>query len=596
MEKRAGRFARRAAFFTAAALIVPSVAQAKKDPGEELEEILEAQMENASLPLVFETLGLEELRENAEENGFSVQTRFGLSQSAIELLGMADKWSEESYLQMNFQAEEDAKRWQFDLEAGADADTPCLDFSLYGDADQLAMSIPQFYEGALAIRSGSFLDQYKDSLMESYFGELQVEEDLNLSFVPDDGEEEEDQENDAQEEAWEKVVDAARVEKKEDGEETVYSVIVPTKALLEFCEEQYDMLVETLSSVGTVTEHGDKDAFFACLEKAMEEECTLDFHTKDEFVTYITLETTIDTAQLEEYQENAVSEAMSERSIETSEGPELIIGGAVGSTDIYLGNAGVITEKLKFTFADPQNPSAGFDVSLSADGKEKVYTELSVKRQRKGATEEYTCHLLQRDEAGVDFDDDFYKVSFNSVTGDYDEVLNLGEENGTIGFDGTFTRIEPGKSFNLSVDGLTIADEEGIGSVKGNICVQTGDITVKAPEKEKMFLEMTEAQLFNFIMEVQEKVTVWQQKFLPELSEETEDRNEDSAYGPDGGLQNDRNAEMPEESGGDHPENSDGDHPEESIGDYPENSDGDHPEESGGDHPESEPFGDTAVA
>ena len=91
MRRREGKFARQAAVFAAAALVVPAAAQAKEDPGEELKEILEEKMENASKPLLYETLGVEELQENAKENGFSMQTKYGLSQSALELLGMADK-------------------------------------------------------------------------------------------------------------------------------------------------------------------------------------------------------------------------------------------------------------------------------------------------------------------------------------------------------------------------------------------------------------------------------------------------------------------------------------------------------------------------
>lgn len=646
MRRRAGRFVKQAAIFTAAALVVPAAAQAKEDPGEELKEILEEQMENASKPLLYETLGLDELQENAKENGFSVQTKYGLSQSAIELIGMADKWSEESYLQMNLQAEENAEKWQFDLEAAADEDTPCLNFSLYADEDQLALAIPQFYDGALAIRSGSLKKQYENSWLEQILDQS-LGEDIDLSFVGGDGKKKEEAADD-EDDSWEEVTDATRVEKKKQGEETIYSVIVPTETFLDFCQEQYETLIEQLSSVVTVTEYGDPDEFFDCLKNATEDELTLDFHTKNGFVTNVTLEATIDTAEFEEYQKELREEGApdgptasfwvsvpgshteigrmqegaysAEENAEAAQGDTAgqntdaasdIIGGADGSTDIYLGSTGVITEKLRFAFADPQNPSAGFSASFSLEGEEEsTNVELSLSRERKNTTEEYTFHLLQSDENGINFDDDFYKISFNAETGDYDEVLKLGEENGTIGFDGTFTRIEAGKGFDLRVDGLTIADETGIGSITGSISVQTGDITLETPENEKMFLELTEAQVLNLMMEIQEKATVWQEKFMPELSEteqsETEDplygkdyaygedeigEDEEPDYGTDSALPGDgyradegnvkqpydgeQNAEQPEYDG-------------EQRGSYPENSDGD--------HPEAAPSDDTAVA
>ena len=55
---------------------------------------------------------------------------------------------------------------------------------------------------------------------------------------------------------------------------------------------------------------------------------------------------------------------------------------------------------------------------------------------------------------------DFYNVSFNAETGEYDGVLNFGEEVGMIGLDAAFTEIKAGESFDLRVDGLTIADRD----------------------------------------------------------------------------------------------------------------------------------------
>ena len=63
MRKRTGKFARQAAIF-AAALVVPAAAQAKEDPGEELKEILEEQMDRGEKSLLSKTLGLDELQEN----------------------------------------------------------------------------------------------------------------------------------------------------------------------------------------------------------------------------------------------------------------------------------------------------------------------------------------------------------------------------------------------------------------------------------------------------------------------------------------------------------------------------------------------------
>ena len=180
MRKREG-FVKQAAIFAAAALVVPAAAQAKEDPGEELEEILETQMEQGEKSLLSKTLGLDELQENMEEEGFSVQTKFGVSRETWELLGVEAPTSEDGYLQMNLRAAEDAERWQFDLEAATDENTKFLTLSLYADEDQLAVSIPQFYDGALAIRSGSLLQQYNGSWLEQMLDQP-LEEESNYDY------------------------------------------------------------------------------------------------------------------------------------------------------------------------------------------------------------------------------------------------------------------------------------------------------------------------------------------------------------------------------------------------------------------------------
>ena len=631
MRKRTGKFARQAAIF-AAALVVPAAAQAKEDPGEELKEILEEQMDRGEKSLLSKTLGLDELQENMEEEGFSVQTKFGVSRETWKLLGVEALMSEDGYLQMNLRAAQDAGKWQFDLEAATDENTKCLYFSLYADEDQLAMSIPQFYDGALAIRSGSLLQQYSGSWLEQ-MSETPLEGDVDLSFVPGEKKDDETQEDDEiqEDDSWDLVKDAARVEKSEQGDETVYSVIVPTETFLEFCQAQYDGMVEWLASMATVTTYGDEEAFFACLKEAMEEECVLDFHVKDTLLTNVTLETTLNMAAVEEYQKEQGNSENSDgptasfgaglpgtqtetggtnaenAEADQKEGSAQIIGGADGPTDIYLEGTGVITEKLSFEFTDPKNPNAGFESSLKFENGENVITvELSGERKQTGNTETYTLHLLLSDVDGVEFDDDFYCVSFNAETGEYDSVLNFGEEVGMIGVDAAFTEIKAGESFDLRVDGLTIADETGAGSMSGTVSVQTGPGELKAPENEKMFFELTQAQLLNLMMEIQEKGTAWQEKFMPEQPE-TEDElygkdyaydeheigeDEEPDYGADSALPGDsyrtdeENVKQPE-YGGEQNAEQPGYNGEQS-GVYPENSNGD--------HPEAAPSGDTAVA
>ena len=362
----------------------------------------------------------------------------------------------------------------------------------------------------------------------------------------------------------------------------------------------------------------------------MEEELTLDFYTRHGFVTNVALEATIDTAEFEEYRKELREEGAPDGPMasfwvsvpgfhtevggmqedtagQNTDAASDIIGGADGSTDIYLGSTGVITEKLSFAFTDPENPNAGFESSLKLEnGEKKITVELSGERKQTKNTETYTLHLTQSDDDGINFDEDFYNVSFNAETGEYDGVLNFGEEVGMIGLDAAFTEIKAGESFDLRVDGLTIADETGAGSINGTVSVQASPGELKAPENEKMFFELTEAQLLNLVMEIQGKGTAWQEKFMPEQSE-TEDalygkdyaygehetgEEEETDYGTDSALPGD--GYRADEGNGNQPE-QDGEQNAEQPG-YNGEQSGAYPENSNGDHPEAAPSGDTAVA
>ena len=240
------------------------------------------------------------------------------------------------------------------------------------------------------------------------------------------------------------------------------------------------------------------------------------------------------------------------------------------------------------------------------NGEKKITVELSGERKQTKNTETYTLHLTQSDDDGINFDEDFYNVSFNAETGEYDGVLNFGEEVGMIGLDAAFTEIKAGESFDLRVDGLTIADETGAGSINGTVSVQASPGELKAPENEKMFFELTEAQLLNLVMEIQGKGTAWQEKFMPEQSE-TEDalygkdyaygehetgEDEEPDYGTDSALPGD--GYRADEGNGNQPE-QDGEQNAEQPG-YNGEQSGAYPENSNGDHPEAAPSGDTAVA
>lgn len=98
--------------------------------------------------------------------------------------GHPDGWSDTT---CSLQARIDPKLKKYLFEAGLQhASDDLLDVSLYGDEDLLAVAIPQFYSGSLALRSGNFRQQYLKSGLSELLGNDASDDipDLDLHFYP----------------------------------------------------------------------------------------------------------------------------------------------------------------------------------------------------------------------------------------------------------------------------------------------------------------------------------------------------------------------------------------------------------------------------
>ena len=170
-----------------AAMLIPSVSFATsndQNAAEELKAILTAQQEQSADSLLEETLGLSQLAKAASENGLQWHFTGGLLPETAELLGIPDSWSDTT---CSLQARIDPKLKKYLFEAGLQhASDDLLDVSLYGDEDLLAVAIPQFYSGSLALRSGNFRQQYLKSGLSELLGNDASDDipDLDLHFYP----------------------------------------------------------------------------------------------------------------------------------------------------------------------------------------------------------------------------------------------------------------------------------------------------------------------------------------------------------------------------------------------------------------------------
>ena len=165
----------------AAALITAMAFQsaALAAPMDELNDILEKQQEiESDLDVALEEqLGLTELGEAVEENGVRFVIDLEPGDKALTDPSLLDVLPEESYYHGNLQVDKNLKKWLLESGVGT-AENALLDVSLYGDEQKLAISIPQFFEGAISIEAGSFLDQYNSSVLKELIESLNLLEPL----------------------------------------------------------------------------------------------------------------------------------------------------------------------------------------------------------------------------------------------------------------------------------------------------------------------------------------------------------------------------------------------------------------------------------
>ena len=269
-------------------------------PMDELNDILEKQQEiESDLDVALEEqLGLTELGEAVEENGVRFVIDLEPGDKALTDPSLLDVLPEESYYHGNLQVDKNLKKWLLESGVGT-AENALLDFSLYGDEQKLAISIPQFFEGAISIEAGSFLDQYNGSvlkeLIESFGGDALsgVEiPDFDLFFWPKEGENEEDallngNGNDLENKVL-AIAEKTDVEKLEEEGETIYRMTIATADIADLYKEILNQYANVFSALATLDSSSNIDEMPEKLDQMIDEMAamlgdtiSLDFHVNE---------------------------------------------------------------------------------------------------------------------------------------------------------------------------------------------------------------------------------------------------------------------------------------------------------------------------
>lgn len=522
-----------AALALTAAMLAQGTAFAA-EPAEELEDILERQEELSQDSLLAQQLGLDELDDAMERNGWQFSVKSGLTDGTLETLDMEGAVPEDGYAGISFRVDPKQKKWLFQANTGAEE--PFLDFELYGDMHQLALSIPQLYSGAVGLLAGNLREQYQSSELSRILdGSISSEDapDIDMQFYPDDDVAEWASNPFAQlqeqiEEKAEQIAETLQVEKTESDGDTVYAAHVQTADIMEIysmvLNGYVDLLTDpALSSVvvmsGDVQELRDSvDQVLDVMEAVLGDELVMNFHVQDGLVASIDYDLYIDSAAIEEAAKlNAENtEIQSQVTADYNVEAELM-------TEVFEGTvneAGEVTDieqeaesfpgyfHYEVVFVDPANPDAGMDFNMTAtDGTSELAKMAIIMRNTRTETKsETTVDLEMTGEGETAYSGTIYTSSFDAETGDLNMSFGITDpetgEKVSFDLDGTFTQIDPGRGFTFVADNLGItADGESIG-LTSELSVSADPGVIDAPAEVLQLFQADQEALVNLVNEI----------------------------------------------------------------------------------------------
>lgn len=479
-------------------------APALADSLEELAHIFEKQ--NIQQPsMLSEQLGLEQLQEAMKAQGFSFSLSGAVSsQDTAVFTGLSPEESPSGYAEISGSVDPKQKQWQFDFDMGSEEDS-VFEILLYGDTEKLALKLPQFFEGAVGIRSGNFQEQYKGSALEQLLGELPEIPEVNLDFYPDPmlpNQKEVLKNSDI----TSQLSDLDQVEKVQEKDQTVYELTVQTEDLAEiyevllaeyftFFEEAAQLSPENLFYMEQAAEQMASETAES-LRETLGEEIFLKFYVKDEQIERIWY-------RLEFQQpETEISSYSQEYPSTESEG----LSGSYENAE-----AETVTAEYQIIFEDPKDPWRVFDLRMDIEDSESQASIWVTKQTEQNAEGfETNITLMVREDGYLEYWDTPITISYEAESRRLLAALSLGEEEEEVllKLDGRFTDIKPGEGFTFQADGLTLEAEGEKAGITGSfsLCADPGTFS---SSQEKMILELNPGELLQFFNEIAVNINNW---------------------------------------------------------------------------------------
>ena len=569
-----------------AAMLIPSVSFATsndQNAAEELKAILTAQQEQSADSLLEETLGLSQLTKAASENGLQWHFTGGLLPETAALLGIPDGWSDTTCSLLT-RIDPKLKKYLFDAGLQHASDN-LLDVSLYGDEDLLAVAIPQFYSGSLALRSGNFRQQYLKSGLSELLGNDASDDipDLDLHFYPQTAASDDSLISELQSTIT-GLQDSVAVTKATDEGVDIYTATLRADQLTDFYRTLFRQLLAPMQALDDFSAD-DAEELEAQLEEmltmfqsVLPEEIPVQFEVSDQLLQRIHYELDLDVNALEAladeyddsydddydyddaydddydyddaYDDDYDYDDAHDDDHDYDDTDDLYdsdhTGAAFGihvneSVSELPKDIDTISCSYELAFANPENLSEGYNFFMNLGYGEApsalMAVSLNYSQQQEDGTESAALSLSIDADGESVYSATPYVMQFDSASNELAAQFSITDsdtdETIALFFSGTFSDIEKGKRFRLDIDDLSLnnitaaaEDMESLGITASlSVDAEPGDIVT--PTDCRYLLEMDQNALMSLFMECSANAETWSQLYAPESESEPESEASD---------------------------------------------------------------------
>ena len=514
--------------------VVSLQAPAGAAPLDDLNAILEKQNETETPSPISDMLDWDALVEAMNAGGAQVAANLTIPEALLKDAGLPEELQGDLGLTADITVDLTDKQWLFKLAAAVNSED-IASLSLYGDENQLALTLPEFLSKTVGLKAGSFQDQYNGSVWEQMFGELNMPEDIDLKFFPDGTASAADTTDlvgnmkAILEKATKSAEDAMNVETREDEKYpgvTFYDATYDTESVVNI----YRDLLTELSSVLSASGISDVEDFNQTMEEALEQskailgdQFTVTYWVENDQVTKMSMTMKMDESLMEE-QNDTVSDLYDDAEAE-SETEEV-----TAATEAQ--EPTIVVMDMLYTFADPSNMAAGFDMDMDiyeeGDEANVMHLAYAFDNEMTDTSMDMNVNMKVSDAEETYLDADIFTMNFDAESGAMNIKVSVpDEESGSdvgMAIDSTFGDVTAGKGFTWTLNNVTVsADGEQIPILSGYVTINAEYEKIETPAEVDMLADMDTTDVMGLMMELQNNAESWMEKWgLAEEETETE--------------------------------------------------------------------------